>query len=185
LRTALDRTLKNAQRLSSLCGKLLGMAAADQMGPVSTPLRPLIEDALACLGRDLEKDAITLHLDVPDDLAVRAHAASLQQVLFNLILNARQAMLDRPGRLSFSARRETDRVVIDVTDTGCGIKPDHLGKIFEPFFSTKQNESRPDRAGIGLGLHVCKRLMAEQMGDISVYSQPGQGATFTLTLPAA
>ncbi len=186
LRGALDKTLKNARRLSILCGKILGLATPDQMGPVPAPLAPLINDALACLGRDLSKDSITVDLDVPEGLSARAHAASLQQVLFNLILNARQAMLDRPGRLTISARPLDDgRVVIHVTDTGCGIKPEHLGRIFQPFFSTKVHENQPDRGGIGLGLHVCKRLMADQEGDISVESKPGVGTTFTLTLPSA
>lgn len=186
MKTALERTLKNAQRLSDLTGKILGLAGGDQTPPTTISLKPLIEDAVACLGRDLDKDSITLRINVPDDLSVFAHAASLQQVLFNLILNARQAMLDRPGRLEITARTESDnRVTIEVSDTGPGIKPDHLSQIFEPFFSTKKQETRPDRAGLGLGLHVCKRLMTEQGGDITVQSQPGFGATFMITLPAA
>lgn len=186
MKTALERTLKNAQRLSDLTGKILGLAGGDQSPPTTISLKPLIEDAVACLGRDLDKDSITLRINVPDDLSTFAHAASLQQVLFNLILNARQAMLDRPGRMEITARTEPDnRVTIEVSDTGPGIKPDYLNQIFEPFFSTKKQETRPDRAGLGLGLHVCKRLMTEQGGDITVQSQPGFGATFTITLPAA
>ncbi len=186
MKTALERTLKNAQRLSDLTGKILGLAGSDQSPPITFSLKPLVEDAVACLGRDLDKDSITLRINVPDDLSVFAHAASLQQVLFNLILNARQAMLDRPGRLEITARTEpANRVTIEVSDTGPGIKPDNHSRIFEPFFSTKKQETRPDRAGLGLGLHVCKRLMTEQGGDITVQSQPGFGATFTLTLPAA
>jgi C4-dicarboxylate-specific signal transduction histidine kinase len=186
MRTALDRTLKNAQRLAGLSGRILGLASPDQMGPLATPLRPLVEDTAACLGRDLSKDSITLVIDVPEGLSVRAHKASLEQVLFNLILNARQAMLDRPGRLTIAAREgEEGRVTIDVSDTGCGIKPENIDHVFEPFFSTKQHESKPDRGGVGLGLHVCKRLMADQDGDISVQSRPGAGTTFTLNLPGA
>lgn len=186
MRTALEKTLKNAQRLAGLSGRILGLATPDQMGPVVTPLRPLIDDSAACLGRDLEKDSITLVIDVPEGLSVRAHRASLEQVLFNLILNARQAMLDRPGRLTIAARGAGDgKVTIEVTDTGCGIKQEHIGRVFEPFFSTKQHETKPDRGGVGLGLHVCKRLMTDQDGDISVQSKAGAGTTFTLTLPAA
>src|SRR5260221_14078470 len=182
---ALDRTLKNAQKLTSLCGVILNMAtgAADESGIVS--IRSAVTDAIACLGRDLEKDSITSTLDIPESLTAKVPAASLQQVLFNLILNARQAMLDRPGRLFISARLGDDnRVRIDVTDTGCGIKPDDLSKIFEPFFSTKRHESRSDRGGAGLGLHVSKRLINAAGGEIMVASKPGEGTTFTLTLPS-
>ncbi|MEK6643383.1 MAG: HAMP domain-containing sensor histidine kinase [Planctomycetota bacterium] len=184
MKTALERTLKNAQRLSDLSGKILGLAGDASTGPTVVSLRPLIEDAVACLGRDLEKDSISLTIDVPEGLSATAHASSLQQVLFNLVLNARQAMLDRAGRLTIAARRMNDgKVAIEVADTGPGIKPENVPRVFEPFFSTKRHETRPDRGGLGLGLHVCKRLMVEMDGDISVASEPGLGATFTLTLP--
>lgn len=186
MRTALDRTLKNAQRLTSMSMKILGLATGDPSDAGHVRVRSAVEDAVACLGRDFDKDSITLTLDIPDELSVRGHVASLQQVLFNLILNARQAMLGLPGRLTISARRiENQHVSIDVADTGCGIKSEHLEKLFEPFFSTKRHESRTERGGIGLGLHVCKRLMADMNGDISVRSRPGEGTTFTLTLPGA
>jgi len=186
MRTAVEKTHKNAQRLTTLCNRILGMAVDDQMGPTETALLPLARDAVECLGRDLDKDDITVSVDVAEDLKARATAGSLQQVLFNLVINARQAMLDRPGALRISARRTDDgRVVIDVSDTGCGIKPENLERIFEPFFTTKEHENRPDRRGIGLGLHVCKQLMEEQGGGIAVRSKPGEGTTFTLTLPAA
>ncbi len=185
MRTAVDKSLKNGQRLTTLCRRVLGMAVDDQMGPTDTPILPLVQDAMECLGRDLEKDNITLVVNVPEDLRARATAGSLQQVLFNLVINARQAMLDRPGTLRISARLTDDgKVIIEVADTGPGIKREHLDKIFEPFFTTKQHEGRPDRGGIGLGLHICRQLMEEQDGAIDVATQPGAGTTFTLTLSA-
>ncbi len=185
MRTAVDKTLKNAGRLSLLCRRVLGMAADDQMGPTDTAILPLVTDAVECLGRDLEKDNITLTVEVAEDLKVRVTPGSLQQVLFNLIINARQAMADRSGSLRVSARPTgDDRVVIEVADSGPGIRPEHLDDIFEPFFTTRQHEERSDRRGIGLGLHICRQLMTEQEGAITVSSKPGEGATFTLTLPA-
>lgn len=186
LRTALEKTHKNAQRLSRLCQRVLGMAVDDQMGPTDTSLRTLALETVECLGRDLDKDDIALRLDIPEGLQVRVRPGGLQQVLFNLVVNARQAMLDRSGTLTISARPVDDaQVRIEVADTGPGIKPEHLERIFEPFFSTKQQEARPDRRGIGLGLHVCRQIVEELGGSISVTSQFGQGATFTLLLPAA
>ena len=184
LRTAVEKTYKNAQRLSLLCQRVLGMAVDDQMGPVETPLLPLVTETIECLGRDLGNDDITLTLDIPEGLRARVRASSFQQVLFNLVINARQAMLDRPGRLTISAQAgDEGRVAIEVVDTGPGIKPEHLDRIFEPFFTTKQHEGRPDRRGIGLGLHICRQLMEEQGGTIRAESKYGEGAKFTLTIP--
>lgn len=186
LRTAVDKTLRNALRLTTLCGKILGMTQDEHLGPTPTKVEPIVRDALSCLCRDLEKDNITLSVDVPEGLTASAHAASLQQVVFNLVLNARQAMLGTAGRLDIRGHRgDNGLVVLDITDNGCGIRPEHLPRIFEPFFSTKRHETRTDRSGVGLGLHICKRLMTEQEGDICVRSRPGEGTTFTLTLPAA
>lgn len=185
-RTAVEKTLKNAQRLTVLCRRVLGMAIDDQMGPANTPIRPLVTDAVECLGRALEKDEIVLALDVPEDLEARATAGSLQQVLFNLVINARQAMLGRPGTLRVSARAAPDgKVSIEVSDTGVGIRPEDHEKVFEPFFTTRRHTGGPEQPGIGLGLYICRQLMEEQGGSISVAGKPGEGTTFTLTLPGA
>ncbi len=186
MRGALDKTLRSARRLATLCERIMGMATDNSMGASNTAVEPLITEAVECLGRDLEKDDISLTISVPAGLQVRARPAALQQVLFNLLLNARQALSGGPGRLSVSAEAAVNQTVrIEVRDSGPGISPENLERIFEPFFSTKSGESRPDRGGLGLGLHICRQLMAEQNGDISVSSKPGQGAAFILTLPAA
>ncbi|MCG8408363.1 MAG: HAMP domain-containing histidine kinase [Phycisphaerales bacterium] len=185
-RTAVEMAQKNGQQLSVLCSKILGMAVDNRMGPSDAEITPLLHDAVTCVGRDLDKDDIELTIDAPEDLKARAHAGSLQQVLFNLVLNARHAMLDGGGQLKLVAQPTDDRRVrITVTDTGSGIKPEHMDQIFEPFFTTKQHQDQPDRHGLGLGLHVCRQLMEEQDGCITVESQPGKGTTFTLLLPAA
>lgn len=185
MRGALEKTLKSGQKMATLCSKILGMATDDRTALVVAPILPVAQEAIDCLGRDLTKDDITLTLNVPQDLKARFSPASLQQVLFNLCLNARQAMVGRPGRLTISASRIEDRVVIQVVDNGVGIRSEHLESIFQPFFSTKQHEGRLDRGGIGLGLHICRQLMTEQNGEIRVESKLGHGAAFTLTLPAA
>lgn len=185
LRTAAEKTHKNASRLATLCQKVLGMATDDQMGFVETKIHPLVMDAVECLGRDLEKDDIALNIEVPENLTARANASNLQQVLFNLVINARQAMIERSGRLTIAAAHQDNGMVsIDVTDNGTGIKPENLSRVFEPFFSTKKHATKTDHRGVGLGLHICKRLMEEQEGTISISSTPNQGTTVTLTLPA-
>lgn len=185
LRTAVEKTLANSKRLTGLCTRVLGLAAESQAGLTATPIAPLVADAVECLGRDLAKDNITLHVHVPADLTARVHAGGLQQVLFNLVLNARQAMLDRRGELTITGERaDGDRVRITVRDNGPGIPAEHVTRVFEPFFSTKQHQDRADKRGVGLGLAICRQIMSENGGTIDVHSVPGQGATFTLTLPS-
>lgn len=186
LRSAVEKTHKNAQRLSSLCTKILGIATDDRMGPIAAEIKPLLNSAVECMGRDPGKDGIQVIINVDEGLKARAHVGSLQQVLFNLVLNARQAMLDKDGCLTLSARKtEEGHVEITLADTGHGIPPELMDKIFEPFFSTREHETQQDRQGIGLGLHICRQLMEEQGGEISVERTSSKGTTFKLILPAA
>ncbi len=185
MRTALDKTLTNSRRMTELCERVLGLASDDSMGPRNVAIRPLAVDAAECLGRDLEKDNIELITDVPPDLPAHVHAGHLQQVLFNLVLNARQALLGRRGRLTISGRPTDDgRIVLTVSDNGPGIKAEDLDRVFEPFFTTKRQHDKPDRRGIGLGLPICQQLVEDMGGTITVESEPGRGAAFTLTIPA-
>jgi signal transduction histidine kinase len=108
----------------------------------------------------------------------------LQQVLLNLMLNARAAVLAREGarRIEISARGFDDAVVIAVSDTGIGIKTEDLERVFQPFFTTKAG-GNGGCEGNGLGLTVCREIVQEMGGQISVQSAPGAGATFTVYLP--
>jgi signal transduction histidine kinase len=184
--TALEKTLAHARHAAGLCAKVLGMASDDTSAPIPTDLRPLVEDALECLGRDPLRDGIVVSIEVSPTLQARINPAAVRQVLFNLLLNARQAMLDRRGTLAITAQRAGDRLVrLSVRDSGPGIAPDLLPRIFEPFVTTKSRADRPDRAGLGLGLYVSRQLVEECGGKLTVESRPGHGATFTLWLPAA
>lgn len=186
MRKALDKTLRQSKRLTGLCERVMGLASDDQMGPTDTLIRPLVVDAVECLGRDLDKDNIELLIEIPEDLKARVHGSSVQQVLFNLVLNARQAMLGRRGRLVISGKTNTDgRIEVRVADSGPGIQAENIGRIFEPFYSTKGHAVQSDRRGIGLGLTISRQLIEEQGGTISVESEYGAGAMFSLTVPAA
>lgn len=184
MRAALERTLKCSKRLAAFCEKILGMAGNQDTELTVAPIKPILLEALDSLGRELPKDDISLHMNVPDDLAGRFAHASLAQVFFNVLLNARQAMIGKPGRLTIDARSVGDQVEVAFCDSGPGIRPADLEQIFQPFFSTKKHEQKLDRGGVGLGLYVCKELMNEQGGDIRVQSKPGQGATFIVSVPA-
>jgi signal transduction histidine kinase len=97
--------------------------------------------------------------------------------LVNLIANALDAV-DRSGKVEIAATAEDNDVLITVSDTGHGIAPDDLRRIFEPFYTTKGRGK-----GTGLGLAICRQLTAALGGTISVQSQPGQGSTFYVRLP--
>jgi two-component system NtrC family sensor kinase len=101
----------------------------------------------------------------------------LRQIVVNLVANALDAV-DKNGRIEIAARPIGDDVLISVRDTGHGIPPDDLRRIFEPFYTTKGRGK-----GTGLGLAICRQLTAALGGAISVESAPGKGSTFTVRLP--
>ena len=94
----------------------------------------------------------------------------------NLILNAVQAMLPNGGTLRLTTRHHGPGCVVEIADTGQGILPEHLEKIFTPFFTTKDN-------GSGLGLSVSYGIVKDHGGDIQVSSTPGQGTSFEIVIP--
>ncbi len=134
----------------------------------------LREDALRVNG-------ITLECDVSPDLpGVRGDASQLEQVVMNLVLNAEQALAAcREGRITVALRAAHGRVRLTVADTGPGIPPDVLPRIFEPFFSTKAVGQ-----GTGLGLSICYSIVESHGGRLTADSRPGLGATFVVDLPA-
>ncbi|MBN1488677.1 MAG: sensor histidine kinase [Phycisphaerae bacterium] len=183
---ALEKTLSNVEIMRQMCDRIVGMVKNGETGHSRYRIVKLIEDAMGCLGRDLAKDNIAVKIQIDPELAVRVNGHQIQQVLFNLILNARQAMLGRHGRLTLDAEPTGDgKVAVHVRDSGCGIRDEDLVRVFEPFFSTKQYEDKPDKRGLGLGLAICRELVEEHDGELSVESELGKGTTFTLTLPAA
>ena len=109
--------------------------------------------------------------------------AQIEQVLLNLIINARQAM-PRGGRLRLDVRENlrTHMVEIKISDTGVGIPPEQLRLIFEPFYTTKEPDEH-GRGGNGLGLSVCRQIIEQHHGRIRVESVVGKGSTFTVKLP--
>jgi len=180
----LKKTVRNCERASKIMESMLAVANGQTQQKINTPLIPLVEDIFGCLGRDFSKDAITVNIRIPDDFTIWAVPVQIQQVLMNLILNARDAMLLHGGVLTIKATDTTDAAHIEVIDTGCGIEPADLANIFESFFTTKTDENSPSNySGSGLGLAFCKKIIEAHGGCISVESKPGQTSTFTITLP--
>lgn len=183
LRTAVEKAVSGAEKAANISSSLLGFAReADEAH--AAKLRDTIDDAVSCLGRSPEKDGIKLTIDVPE-IQVAMSPLNLQQIMVNLLLNAKQAML-RNGSLSITGYVEGTLAHIDVSDTGPGIPEEIMDRLFEPFVTRRQSSGdSAERKGTGLGLCICRDLIRQSGGRISVESTPGQGATFHLTIPIA
>lgn len=181
---ALRKTVQNCERATKVMESMLAMANGQVQQKKEVPLASLVEEVFDCLCRDFAKDGITVEVRIPEDLVVWAVPVQIQQVLMNLILNARDAMLPRGGILTIKARESAENVHIEVVDTGSGIEPGDLENIFNSFFTTKTNEgSKSTYSGCGLGLAFCRKIAEAHEGCISVESKPSEGSTFKISLP--
>jgi len=180
---ALDRAADGGKRATSICTALLGVVRTPPKASEPVSLQKLVDRTLDAMARRPEKDRIDLSIDVPDELTT-TRPTEVQQVLLNLLLNARTAVLQSAGprRIAISARLDGDCTVIEVADSGVGIAADEHEKIFQPFHSNCSSAAG-DHAGSGLGLAFCKRVLEQLGGSITVASQPGEGAVFTVRLP--
>jgi signal transduction histidine kinase len=181
---ALQKAVRNCEQASKIMESMLAVADGETQDKKNISLMTLVQEVFACLCRDFAKDRITVNIEIAEDLNVCGVPVQIQQVLMNLILNARDAMLPHSGLLTIKARDTDTEVQIEVADTGCGINQADLENIFEPFFTTKNNKNSPSRrSGAGLGLVFCKRIIDEHGGSISVQSKPTEGTAFKITLP--
>lgn len=175
---ALDRIEKTTKRVQSFA-RPRGIELED------TSVNAAVESTLQLLGPQ-HKEGITIETVLADVPLVRGDVYTLQEVLFNLCLNAIQAMPDggvlKLRTLALGPRDDFNPgdVAIEVSDTGVGIPRGNLERIFEPFFTT-----RADSGGTGLGLGLCRMLISEMDGRIQVRSELSQGTTFTVVLPRA
>jgi signal transduction histidine kinase len=181
---ALQKTVRNSGRASKVMESMLALVSGEMQEKKNVQLLDLIGDIFTCLCRDFSKDGINVEIQISDDLTVFVVPVQVQQVLMNLILNARDAMLPQGGVLTIRAFEEGDAVEIEVADTGGGIEPADLTNIFETFFTTKADEDSPaEYSGAGIGLAFCKMIIDGHQGSISVESEPGHGSTFKIVLP--
>jgi signal transduction histidine kinase len=185
IRKALHKTCQGAGKAARICNSMLALARGE--GSVAkVSVQSLIDETLLVLARDPAKDGIALRVQVQPDLCVFGDAVQLEQVLLNLLINARQAMLGKGGSITIKASAAEDgQARIQVIDTGPGIPEKVLPRIFEPFFTTKGTAKRGEPRGTGLGLAICREIMAHHRGRIDVESTVGKGTTFSLHLPLA
>lgn len=185
MRTAVEKSVIGAERAAQISRSLLGFARESDH-ELHADLQSTIEETLGCLGRDLKKDGINLTIEVPD-VQLAISPLKLQQVLLNLMLNAKQAMGRAGGSLRLEGQVQENTLHLDVADSGPGIPPEVMDRLFEPFVTKRHHAPNEldERKGTGLGLCICRDLIINAGGEITADSQPGQGATFHLAIPLA
>lgn len=172
---------REAARAARIVQHLLTFARMRDPRRESIDVAQVLDEVLALRSFDLSAGAVEVHREYGPGLFVLGDPHALTQVLLNLVLNAQQAMEEQVGtrRLSITAAREDDRVVVQVDDTGPGIPPTQLHRIFDPFFTTK-----PEGQGTGLGLSVSYGIVRDHGGEISAANRPDGGARLRVSLPA-
>lgn len=182
---ALERILSASQRAAKITASVLSLSRGRANRFEPTDLTLLVEDVLVLLEREMMKYRVQVEREFSPVPRITANPAQLQQVLLNLLVNARQAM-PQGGRLILRLSHDPSQCFADlmVRDTGCGMTPDVMRRMFEPRFSTKTGPDETGKGGSGLGLAACKEIIEAHRGRIRVESAPGKGTAITLRLPA-
>jgi signal transduction histidine kinase len=179
VRQALEVCARSLQRAGHIVENLKSFTREAPLERRPCDLAQVVADSLALIAPECRKARIEVVTEADPLPAVLADPARLQQVFLNLELNALRAMAPG-GRLSVRLNAPDGSVRVAFADTGCGIGPEEIPRLFEPRFTT-----RADGGGLGLGLAVSRRIVHAHGGTIQVESAPGAGATFTVLLPRA
>jgi two-component system sensor histidine kinase PilS (NtrC family) len=195
----MDIIIKESENLSTLISDFTQYARAEAQGKESFILKTIADEVVDLFKNSAEcRNVFALRQHIPDTIIITANRQQIKQVLWNLILNAEQAMTSKSGTITLTAAVVQQGsepaavksyspelaaggpgmswVEIKISDDGCGIKKSDIGSIFDPFFTTKD-------AGIGLGLAIVYKIILEHNGTIAVESEEGCGSTFTIVLP--
>jgi signal transduction histidine kinase len=183
---ALTKILAAAQRAEKITNGVLGMARNRSADRAPTDLAALVEQSLVLLERELSKYRVQVELHVEPSPPALVCGNEIQQVLLNLLTNARQAM-PRGGRITIRVAPDPTAGSVDLTvrDSGSGIAHDVLPRIFDRYFTTKQGPDASGKGGTGVGLSMCRDIIEAHHGKIRVESTVGVGTAFTLKLPVA
>ncbi len=175
----IDSILASVERCGTITKRLLGFARHMEVTIESISLEKLLDEVLGFLQKEAEYRNIAINLDIAADIPeFQSDRGKLQQIFLNIVNNAFAAM-DVGGKLDIAVRQDdTQYITTRITDNGCGMSEEDLGKIYEPFFSTKTKTG-----GTGLGLSITYGLVQELGGKIQVASKKAVGTTFTVSLP--
>ena len=180
---AFEKILKGGKRAATIVSSMLGFARNQTTRRVSSDIVSLVDDVLLLAEKDLSKHRIQVDKRIHGRPVAPVVAGQIEQILLNLIINARQAM-PGGGRLRIDVRQNESAGMaeIRIADSGVGIPPEKLRLIFEPFYTTKAPDES-GHGGTGLGLSVCRQIIEQHHGRIRVESVVGKGSTFTVKLP--
>ncbi len=176
----LELSFREGMRCGSIVKNLLIFARPESMAAQKIDINEMVKTTLLLTSHQLELAGVECIVDLPaSSFTAWGDCGQIQQCLLNLIFNAIDAMPEG-GTITISGGIEhnADMLGLSVSDTGHGIEPHHLPRIFEPFYSTK-----PNGKGAGLGLSMVYGIIREHKGDIEVESEPGKGTKFTIRLP--
>jgi len=182
---AFNKILAAGNRAAKITKCILGMSRNRSTSHEPTNLVQLLDDALLLLEREMRKYRVAVERVIEPVPEIMADGNQIQQVLLNLLINARQEM-PNGGRVvvKLSSDIENGAVVLMIRDNGCGIAGDKLPKIFDSFFSTKDGPDASGKGGTGLGLSIVRDVIESHHGRIQVNSTLGKGTAFTIRLPA-
>jgi PAS domain S-box-containing protein len=179
----LEKITAQTFRASEIVNNLLNFSRTSATEFSAIDLNKIITDTLALLEHQLKTSRVKVETSLYPELPmIHGNAGKLQQVFLNLFLNAKDAMAGKGGTLSITTLNG-DSVQVNIRDSGAGIEPENINKIYDPFFTTKNVPREGQSRGTGLGLSVTYGIIQEHAGKIRVESQAGQGTTFQLEFP--
>jgi signal transduction histidine kinase len=178
-RSAVEQMIGSARHASDVIARIRALSKKGALERVRLDINKVIDDVIALIRREINVHSVSLRLDLGSSLSpVLGDRVQLQQVVMNLLMNGIQAMSPVTGRrreLRIRSR-EADQILVAVEDSGLGIEPENLGRLFDAFFTTK-----PD--GMGVGLSICRSIIEQHGGRIWATRNSGMGSTFQFTLP--
>ena len=182
VRQSVELMIKDANRATAVIDRIHGLVKKSAPRTDTVDINDAIREVISLIHREATKDSVVIKTQLKKNLArIRGDRVQLQQVMLNLILNAIEAMNNvSQGRrkLHIITTKETDsgHVMVAVRDTGPGLKPENLHRIFEPFYTTKSD-------GMGMGLSICRGIIEEHGGRLWATGKDGLGAVFQFTIP--
>ena len=181
---ALEKILAAATRAEKITNSVLGLARNRKQEFAPTDLASILQESLVLLEREMMKYKVAVHCEFAQVPPVRAIGNQIQQVLLNLMTNARQAM-PNGGQLLLRITHDEAAGAVEFTvrDTGSGIPREQLPRIFDRFYSTKNGPDETGKGGTGVGLSACKDIVDAHQGRLRVESTVGKGTAFTVRLP--
>jgi len=180
---ALDILIDTSDRAEKIVRNLLNFSRRGGSEKELYDITEVVESVLALTENQLKRCSIRIIRQYKNTPAVEVNKTEMQQVFLDMIVNARDAMLPKGGKLKVSVTRAKKNVEISFSDTGIGIEKEKLNRLFEPFYTTKGFRDGSTTSGTGLGLYVSYGIIRRHKGSIEVRSQVGRGSTFTVRLP--